>query len=706
MRKYAFKIAAITLILVMAVALCTSCEILEAFLASDSGAQCSHSNVSEGSCIEYPTCLSCGESVGNKYKDHDYRQEVIAPTCTEDGYTKSVCKVCGKEEKGNTVSVIGHSFGEWEFTVQPTPEQAGEMKRVCSVCNKTEVEAVAPHTHSFESAPAKAASCTEDGWAAYEYCTECDYSGKVIIKALGHAWGEYVSNGNGSHTRTCENDPSHQIGEPCSGGDFSGGDLPVCEYCNTEYEFAARPGNSTYGYYALGSYFSGKNMQKLYKDFTVAAEDFFTSNENLTSDDNYYVIGEFDVNDYSLSLDEGKAVWKVFYISNPAYYWLDAAIVTRGDTILLTVADNYASASERRKCDAAIEKMTADCALLIEGDMSELEKVVQIVSFIVKGMEYAYESDGVTPVEDMWAHNITGLAVHSFGVCESYAKSFAYFCALNNIECAMGSGFGGGEAHAWNYVKIDGHWYGADVTWTDNSGNDVVFDKVGLSESAIFEEHMPHQSVTPSVDFIYAAPELADENIELTALYKNGEKVGYYKSIDDAFAAMTDADAEYEIDLAYYSSFVGALTHTVNVTKTPAVKKLTITGRNEFVGEGYYDNNTPLYLAADLTFGSDVEIRNLNIEPTEDAVIKLNGNTLTIGGESIYIDTRIVGTEKDSVLVAATVRGAYVFGGIDVYKLDVKSNSIILGADSHIVYGSYGNIYTQNGADVDIDNQI
>ena len=58
------------------------------------------------------------------------------------------------------------------------------------------------------------------------------------------------------------------------------------------------------------------------------------------------------------------------------------------------------------------------------------------------------------------------------------------------------------------------------------------------------------------------------------------------------------------------------------------------------------------------------------------------------------------------MLVAATVRGAYVFGGIDVYKLDVKSDSIILGADSHIVYGSYGNIYTQNGADVDIDNQI
>ncbi len=709
MKRYVLKIFALAIVLVLALAMCVSCEILDAFISSSPVVTCSHTKVDRGNCKEYPTCVSCGKIIGNKYGEHDYEEDSVEPTCVEDGYTHRVCTICGKEDKEQTSPALGHRFGEWVFTIQPTVDKAGEMKRECTVCAYTETQAVDPHTHTFSSVPSKAATCTEDGYDAYEHCTECDYNTKVVIKALGHAWGAYLSNGNGSHSCTCANDPSHTLSEPCSGGDYTGSALPVCEYCNTEYDFAARPGNSTYGYHALGTYTSGKKMQKLYKDFTAVAEEFYVSNEDLSPDGSYYLIGSFDTTEYGLTLDEAKAVWKVFYISNPAYYWLDAMIVTRGDEILLTVADNYVSASYRRECDAAIEKMTNDCAALISNDMSELEKLVEIVSFIVKGMEYAYEKDGVTPVGDMWAHNIAGLAMHKYGVCEAYAKSFAYFCVLNGIECAMGSGFGGGEAHAWNYVKVDGVWYGADITWTDNSVDEVVFDKFGLSGASLNKDHFSHQSTTPNGDFVYKAPELADKDMEITALYKNGEKVGLYKSIDEAFAAMTDTEGEYEINIAYYSSYVGALTHTIMSGNTPEVKKLTITGKNEFVGEGYLDNNTVLYIRKPLVLGSNVELRNVHLE-VYDGVgtpeIKLNGNTLTLGGESTFIDTRVTGKEEGSTVVVSTVRGAYVTGGVDIYKLEIKSDKIVFGADSHITYGTYGNIYTQNGAYIDIENEI
>ena len=58
MKKHILKIAIFAVILVMTVALCTSCEILDVLLGAQYEGPCSHSNVTEGSCIELPTCLS------------------------------------------------------------------------------------------------------------------------------------------------------------------------------------------------------------------------------------------------------------------------------------------------------------------------------------------------------------------------------------------------------------------------------------------------------------------------------------------------------------------------------------------------------------------------------------------------------------------------------------------------------------------------
>ncbi len=703
MKKRITKTLTISALLILAMMIFASCEMLPSILG---GTECSHANVTKGSCIEYPTCLSCGENVGD-YGAHDYVTSVKDATCLEDGYTEAVCKVCNDTKRSNVTTATGHSFGAWIVVSEPTVDQWGSMRRECSLCGWGEVLSLLPHEHSFESVDANPVTCTTDGWDAYQYCTECNYDTKVVIKALGHTYGKYESLGNGNHRRVCANDPSHVLTEPCSGGSSLGSSLPTCEYCNTKYELAARPGNSTYGYYALGEYSSGEGMQLLYKEMTSVCEEFFVSADDVTADGDYYVIGEFDLDDYSISLDEGMAVWKIFYVSTPAYYWLDASVVTRGeDTLILTIDKEYASASRRRTCDSAIEEMTAAAALLIKDGMSDIERAMAITAYIVENMEYAYESDGVTPEGDMWAHNMTGLAVHGLGVCEAYAKSFMYLCLLNDVECIMGSGFGGGEAHAWNYVKLGAEWYGADITWTDNSGSKVVYDKFGLSGATLYLDHTSHSSTNLGVQFIYKAPELATKDIELTALYKGGEKVGMYKSIDEAFAAMTDTEAEYEIDIGYYSSFVGATTHTITASETPSVKKLTIKGKSEYVGEGYLDNNSIINMRSGLTLNSDLELRDVHFviyDGVGICPIKLGSHKLTLEGNSVYLDNRIEG-DIDSLIVATTEHGVYVFGGIDVYKLEVKKDKIVLGADSRIEFGSYDNIYTQNGADVEIVN--
>jgi glyceraldehyde-3-phosphate dehydrogenase/erythrose-4-phosphate dehydrogenase len=53
---------------------------------------------------------------------------------------------------------------------------------------------------------------------------------------------------------------------------------------------------------------------------------------------------------------------------------------------------------------------------------------------------------------------------------------------------------------------------------------------------------------------------------------------------------------------------------------------------------------------------------------------------------------------------AARERGAYVYGGIDAYKLTAISGITVVGADSHFVYASAKNLYRQNDAEIKIDN--
>lgn len=50
-----------------------------------------------------------------------------------------------------------------------------------------------------------------------------------------HNWGEWTSNGNGTHTRTCLNNSSHTETGNCSGGTATCTAKAVCKICNTAY---------------------------------------------------------------------------------------------------------------------------------------------------------------------------------------------------------------------------------------------------------------------------------------------------------------------------------------------------------------------------------------------------------------------------------------------------------------------------------------
>ena len=63
----------------------------------------------------------------------------------------------------------------------------------------------------------------------------------AIWEVHNHSWGEWTSNGNGTHTRTCITDSSHTETGNCSGGKATSTEKAVCETCHKAYGELLQP---------------------------------------------------------------------------------------------------------------------------------------------------------------------------------------------------------------------------------------------------------------------------------------------------------------------------------------------------------------------------------------------------------------------------------------------------------------------------------
>ena len=70
--------------------------------------------------------------------------QVVAPTCTESGYTLRKDLETGHVDVINVVDALGHRFGEWDVLEKPQGVHCGRQKRICSVCSLQEEQAIYP----------------------------------------------------------------------------------------------------------------------------------------------------------------------------------------------------------------------------------------------------------------------------------------------------------------------------------------------------------------------------------------------------------------------------------------------------------------------------------------------------------------------------------------------------------------------------------
>ena len=97
-------------------------------------------------------------------------------TCTSPG----VCAACGGSYYG------GHDLVQHAAKAPTCTEIGWDAYETCSRCDYTTYAELPALNHALEQHAAKAPTCTEPGWDAYETCSRCDYTTRKELPALKH----------------------------------------------------------------------------------------------------------------------------------------------------------------------------------------------------------------------------------------------------------------------------------------------------------------------------------------------------------------------------------------------------------------------------------------------------------------------------------------------------------------------------------------
>ncbi len=335
--------------------------------------------------------------------------------------------------------------------------------------------------------------------------------------------------------------------------------------------------NKDYGYLDLQKYESIKNqLIGLYTDIDNACKEFMNSDRTLAketrlvggSNNDYYIIkDQISYSVYGLTYSEAAAVYKTVTLDRPEYYFLSNTLLSstyeiggsRREYLALVCDPDYYQGSVRQQYNQQLEAYDATIKATFTTGDDILTKIQKIHDYIVTHSEYAFKKDehghylkridypngtvdyvqvsninDASPDDSSFAHNLLGIVVKHEGVCESYAELFQYLLNKNDIYCILVTGdaynelpaiVGEGEAHAWNYVKlnysIDGEtvskWYGFDVTWDDPTPNQPFpkYTYYGRVDSEFTDSHVPDLSgnLSTGLSYMYSLPTLADAPI-------------------------------------------------------------------------------------------------------------------------------------------------------------------------------------------------
>ena len=164
-----------------------------------------------------------------------------APTCLNAGtgtYTATFSAAYGfpAQTKDVLLPAIGHTWGTATYTwTQTETGYTCTAKRVC----ENDAAHVESETVTGDYSVITEPTCLAAGLGRYQVSFKADWakdaSKDVSIPALGHDWGRWTSNGDGTHTHVCKRDKNHTETVSCSGGTATCTEKATCADCGGKY---------------------------------------------------------------------------------------------------------------------------------------------------------------------------------------------------------------------------------------------------------------------------------------------------------------------------------------------------------------------------------------------------------------------------------------------------------------------------------------
>ena len=194
---------------------CSRCDVSETRVVDALGHTLVHHDGKAATCTEkgweaYDTCSVCDYTT---YKEiaptgHNYIAKVFAPTCTVKGYTTYTCSDCGDSYIDDYVDSLGHDRIHHEAKAATCTEIGWEAYDTCSRCDYTTYKEIAATGHDYDAVVTEP-TCTEKGYTTHT-CADCgDSYVDSYTDALGHDFGEWTVTtaptcaAKGIETRTC-----------------------------------------------------------------------------------------------------------------------------------------------------------------------------------------------------------------------------------------------------------------------------------------------------------------------------------------------------------------------------------------------------------------------------------------------------------------------------------------------------------------------
>lgn len=135
--------------------------------------------------------------------DHTWvKTQTNPPTCTEQGTAFYKCSACGAT-RTEKIAALGHDLSRCDLVPDATCTKPGRAVGTCARCG-VKIDEVIPakgHDYSYKSASSTEPTCTESG--RYKgTCPRCGKDYNDTIPALGHDWGEWVVTQEPTYTTT------------------------------------------------------------------------------------------------------------------------------------------------------------------------------------------------------------------------------------------------------------------------------------------------------------------------------------------------------------------------------------------------------------------------------------------------------------------------------------------------------------------------